>query len=127
MKSHTYSDIDSTFTITDGGNVKVVYDLDAINQSIRNIFATIAGERVRNPIGSALIRHLFEPMSSLTTKKIRQEITNSITFFEPRVQVLNLQVIPHHDMNFYQIEVEYVITGLNRRDIFSTRLRRLSE
>lgn len=126
MARFVYSDISSTFETSTGGTVKTVHDIECIKQSIKNIFSTVSGERVRSPIGSSLIRHLFEPMNQITVRRIRDEISRAIRTYEPRVELINTQVLPDFDGNFYNISLEYVVSGVNRKDVFTTRLRRLS-
>lgn len=123
---YTYSDFKNDLSVSTRGNPVVIYDEDVIIQSLKTIFATVSGERVRNPIGSALIRLLFEPMSSDTVRDIRYELKRVIEIYEPRVDIKNLKVVPNYDQNSYVIDMDFVIAGLSKRMGFRNRLRSLA-
>jgi phage baseplate assembly protein W len=123
---YKYSDADSRLRKTSTGNVLVKYDEDVIEQSIKTIFATISGERVRSPFGSNLIRFLFDPMNKTTTKRIRRTILGSIEQYEPRVELLNVEVIPFYDNHYYEVIIQYRIIGLKGLFETSTKLRQLT-
>lgn len=125
--SRAYSDFATGLDVTQSGNVKIVYDEEVIFQSLRHIFATVSGERVRNPIGSALIRYLFEPVTQETSREIRTEIKENIERWEPRVNLLRIFVRPDENNNRYQIRLEIDIPLLRKKTVFSTRLRSFVE
>lgn len=123
---YKYSDADSRLRKTTTGNVLIKYDEDVIEQSIKTIFATISGERVRSPFGSSLVRFLFEPMTRITTKRIRRTIIGAIEQYEPRVQLITTDVTPNYDNHFYEVIVQYRVVGLKGLYQTSTRLRQLT-
>ena len=72
----------------------------AIARSIRNIVFTQPGEKFFNPdFGSRITESLFENMDEVSALAIRDEIENSITRFEPRVNVIEVRVIPNFEAN----------------------------
>jgi phage baseplate assembly protein W len=121
--SHVYSDFKSDLSIRIGGDVEVLYDEDVIIQSLKTIFSTVSGERVRNPIGSSLVRLLFEPVNGNTSRKIEREIRKSIELWESRVDIRSLSVIPYIDQNVYDVSIEVTSRGIGRSIIFRNRLR----
>lgn len=123
---HTFSDMKSGLDIRPSGNVDVVYDENVILQSLRNIFATVTGERVRNPIGSKLVRLLFEQMSQQTARKIERELRRVIGLYEPRVVIRSLTISPIFDTNAYDVVITMNITGINKSATFRNRLRSLA-
>jgi hypothetical protein len=123
LKAYTYSDFDSKLQVTDSGNVKIVYDIDVILQSIKHIFTTVSGERVRTDIGGSLVRYLFQPMSADLVDDIRRNIVQSINKFEPRVEVLNIRIFPNYDGNYYDISLELYIRDINQTAQYSAKLR----
>lgn len=123
---YTYSDFKSDLSISSKGNPVVIYDEDVIIQSLKTIFATVSGERVRNPIGSALVRLLFQPMRPETARDIKYELKRVIEIYEPRVNIKSLRVIPNFDQNTYEINIDLTIAGLNKRLGFRNRLRSLA-
>ena len=115
--SYVYSDVDSRMRIRNDGNPVIHYDEDAIIQSIKNLLSTVTGERVRNPIGSSLIRTLFESISTDAATDIRQALITSIQRYEPRVTIKTVQVTPLFDQNRYEIVIDLRINSLNDRNI----------
>lgn len=124
--SYTYSDFKTDLSVTTKGNPSVVYDKDVIIQSLKTIFATVSGERVRNPIGSALVRLLFEPMTAATVRDIKYELKRVIEIYEPRVTIKSLRVRANPDQNYYDIDIDFYIAELNQRAGFRNRLRSLA-
>jgi len=125
--NYAFSDFKTGLNITSSGNVEIIYDEDVIFQSLRHIFSTIVNERVRNPIGCQLIRYLFEPVALDTAREIRNELRTILELWEPRVDILNISVIPEEDQNTYRVKMEIDIPILRKRSIFSTRLRSFVE
>jgi phage baseplate assembly protein W len=71
-------------------------DIQAIKNSLRNLFTTIPGQKVLNPtFGCSLLKYLFEPVSVLGANAIGNDINNAITQFEPRVSVVSVYVLPN--------------------------------
>lgn len=121
--TYVYSDMDRNLSIGNDGNVKVIYDEDVINQSIKTILATITGERIRNPIGSRLIELLFEPMDRITENEIVDEIAATIARYEPRVTIINIELNGVPDQNYYEFNLIYRISGLLGRYNFETKIK----
>jgi phage baseplate assembly protein W len=57
---------------------------------------------------------LFEPVTSTTATAIANEIVNALTIFEPRVQIVDLQVIPYPDQYLYVINLALRIPTLKQ-------------
>lgn len=123
MSDHVYSDFDSTLDLDQSGNVILKKDRDAVIQSIRHIFATVSGERVRSPIGSSLVALLFKPITKDTASAIHNQINQDISIYEPRVTITELKVTPEPDKNFFEVRILFRIRNLQRIFSFETRLR----
>lgn len=123
---YTYSDFKNDLSVSTRGNPVVIYDEDVIIQSLKTIFATVSGERVRNPIGSSLVRLLFQPINMNTSRKIERELRRSIEIYEPRVNIQSLQVIPYVDSNVYDVVINMTIRNINKSFSFRNRLRSLA-
>lgn len=126
MQDYIYSDINSHLKVDSTGNYKVEYDADAVIQSVKNIFSTISGERVRNPIGSSLIRFLFQPMSSDTADDIKDLIIQNIREYEPRVERLSVTVRGDKQNQLYEVNVNFTINRFKQPFSFQTNLRAMS-
>lgn len=89
-----------------GRDIKIAYDLNAIRNSLTNLFNTIPGERFLLPdYGSDLRRYLFEPVTDMQGTIIGREIYSAITRWEPRVTVVNISVRGYIDDQEYEIDV----------------------
>ena len=98
-----------------GKDVKVDYDLDAILNSLRNIFSTRKGERFLVPeFGCNLYRYLFEPISEYTGNKIGNEIVTAIETWEPRVTLKVVNVVGNPDIHQYDVTISLVINDIKR-------------
>jgi phage baseplate assembly protein W len=121
-RDSTYSDLDLLFApnpVT--GDVNPVKDIEALKRSVKNLVLTNFNERPFQPeIGSGIRNLLFEPADPITIHDLEQTIIRTITNFEPRVQVLNVEVIDNSDSNEYTINVEFQI--LANEQVGSTTL-----
>ena len=89
-------------------------DTSAIARSIRNIVFTSPGEKFFNPdFGSRISESLFENVDDVSALAIEDEIKSSIINFEPRVNLLNTNVVPHHDDIEMNVTIAYEITGID--------------
>jgi len=124
-QDYIYSDSDSKLKKESTGNIDINYDGDVIDQSVRTIFATITGERVRNPIGSTLVRYLFEPMTQDTVDDIKNEIRRALGKWEPRISLRTVIVRPEYDQNYYKVWIVYDIVGLTGQYQTQLNLRQI--
>ena len=113
--SKGFKDISSSFQVN-----PLTYDLIAIKnetaiaRSIRNLVLTYQGERFFNPIlGSKVSRLLFESLDEITASAIKDEITVTINNFEPRVNLLAVDVSPDYDNVEFNVTVRYEIIGID--------------
>jgi phage baseplate assembly protein W len=84
----------------------------AIMRSIRNLVQTIPTERFFNlEIGSDIRRSLFEFVDFGTASIIKDQILNTISNFEPRVNNVQVEVNPIPDQNEFEVTVVFNIIG----------------
>ena len=89
-------------------------DTTAIARSIRNLVLTQQGERPFNSIlGSKVSGLLFENLDEITGSAIRDEIRTTINNFEPRVNLLEVKVLPNYDSYEYNVTIRYEIVGID--------------
>lgn len=122
-QDYVYSDLTSNMNIDELGNFEVLHDADVIIQSLRTIFATITGERVRNPIGSVLMRLLFEPMNDDTAVAIKSVVHQSVMKYEPRVNNIKVSITPNYDDSLYEVYLQCDVRKLTKKVILKTNLR----
>ena len=96
MPSNTrqFTDLDLNFTphpVT--GDVGFKVDENAIKQAVKNLVLTQNFERpFHSEIGSSLRSLLFEPATPMTKEILRKTITDTITNFEPRVELIGVDI-----------------------------------
>ena len=113
--SKGFKDISASFQVN-----PLTYDLIAIKnetaiaRSLRNLILTYQGERFFNPIlGSKVSRLLFESVDEITASAIQEEITTTINNFEPRVNLLSVDVSPDYDNGEFNVTIRYEIVGID--------------
>ena len=95
------------------------YDLGAIKNSFKNIFLTIPGQKILNPLfGLNLIQYLFEPCDEDMANLIGNEIVSGITTFEPRVSLIKVTVIAQPDDNQYDITIVFRVPSIGTSSFF---------
>jgi len=111
LNTRTYKDIDLDFLANPiTKDVLKKTNEEAIAASISNLLQTSNYERLFNPdLGCNLKKYLFEPVDDITTNNIREEITRTIVNFEPRVDLLDVQVEPFPDENMYNVSIKFFI------------------
>lgn len=114
-KKWMYKDMISAMTVdSTSRNVNASFDIDAIENSIYNMFLFKKGERIINPeFGNSLYVYLYEPMNKLTAKRIGQGVEDMFERWEPRVKIQNIIVTPLYDENTYVVEVNYTVPTLS--------------
>ena len=93
-------------------DLPVMVNERAITRSIRNLVETIPTERFFNSkLGSDVRKSLFDFVDVGTANAIRNQILNTINFYDPRVENLRVQVDPRPDDNSFDVIVFYDIVG----------------
>ena len=73
---------------------------------------TLPGEKPFAPdFGSRVSSLLFENMDNISANLIIDEIRTSIDNYEPRVELLSVEVNPDFDGNSYDVTIIYDIIG----------------
>lgn len=95
-------------------DLKASYDLEAIYNSLFNIFTTMPGQKILNPtFGLNLNQFLFTAITEDNASMIGEMILKGIQRYEPRVVVRKVYVIPDPDQNTYQIGLRLDVPTLN--------------
>lgn len=126
-------DLQEQYTINDNMNqrpeindFRLDYDLDAIKTSLRTLFLTSPGEKILDPLyGLDLRPFVFEPVTTNKSFDLQRIVKSEINRYEPRVNVIGVDVVPMFDDNAYQISINLNIPGLSIGGvIFSGMLNR---
>jgi len=93
-------------------DLPILKNQNAIIRSIRNLVETIPNERFFNPsLGSDVRSSLFEFVDFATASVIREQIINTISNYEPRVDNVDVEVNPSPDTNEFEVTVIFNIIG----------------
>ena len=92
-------------------------DQRAIKADLMHLLLTRKGQRLYNPdFGTNLMAYIFEPNDSLTLQSIKEEITNSVRKYLPKLVVNNISVTPSEDSEYAAVvRVDYTVTD----DVFN--------
>jgi phage baseplate assembly protein W len=99
--------------------VSVLVNVNAVRNSIRQIFTWVPGERIINPeFGSRLRLYLYEPITEENQERIVAEIKAAVMKWEPRVtvdRVVKVTDVSDVEENTVRLDIYYTIKGLNGR------------
>lgn len=95
-------------------DILVLNNENAIARAVRNLVMTIPGERFFNPrVGSDISQSLFENIDPISASSIQSEIENTIRNYEPRVELIKVDVQPYYDDNTFNVTIRYKIIGID--------------
>jgi len=113
--SKSFKDISSSFQISPMNfDLIVIKNETAIARSIRNLVFTLPGERFFNEnLGSRISNSLFENIDNTSAGIIQDEIENTIQNYEPRVDLISVEVLPNYEENSFDVNITYNIVGID--------------
>lgn len=95
-------------------DIKIDYDLDALKNSLYNLFTTTPGEKILNPdYGLDLRQYLFAPATVEVAENIRDEIYRQVRVYESRVKLSDVGITIFEDVNEFDISIYYSVPTLN--------------
>ena len=113
--SKSFKDISLSFQVN-----PLTYDLidlkneTAIARSLRNLVFTLPGERFFNQnLGSKVSQSLFENIDDVSASILQDEIKNTIENYEPRVELIGVDVNPNYDDYEFNVTIRYYIVGID--------------
>ena len=102
------------------------FDAEAIKRSLKNLIFTSKYERPFRPeINSRLRRPLFENVTPITASLIQSNIKDLISQFEPRVNLIDVQVYAFPDKNAFECSIIFTIVNQTETITLNTALQRL--
>ena len=111
---NTYTDFSPIYSKSKLAGYKRVTDLDAIKNSLKNIFVIQKNDVPGKPwFGNPLQTEIFELFTQTTESTALSAIENAIAKFEPRVSVTNVNVTPSPELNRIIVELEYEVNSTN--------------
>lgn len=100
----------------ENGDIKDAKDEESIRQSIKIILGTAKGERVMRPdFGCGIYDLVFEMTTASTAGKISQAVREALLRFEPRIDVIDIQVTSKSDDEGEKIfiSIDYQVRATN--------------
>ena len=113
--SKSFKDLSMSFKFNPlSGDLIALKNENAIARAVRNIVLTSPGEKLFNPeFGSSISEILFENVDDITAISIQDEISSSLKNYEPRVELINVDVDPNFDQNQFDVRITYRIVGVD--------------
>lgn len=100
-------------------NIDTNVDIDAISNSLHNIFTWIPGERILSPtFGSTLYNYIYSGMVHDNINEIKTEIRKIISIWEKRISVISVEDVSdiiNSEENTVLINITYSIIGLENK------------
>lgn len=109
-----YSDLDFNFIEHPGlKNILPKTDVEAVKRSVRNLFNLSYNDKPFHPERAIGIKkYLFEPQTTITFAKMRREIIQVLTAFEPRVSVTDIQFSSQNEDGRLEITLTMLIINI---------------
>lgn len=106
VNNYTYSDLHLDFNKPIVKDFEADFDEAAIKNSIYTLFNTIPGQSLLNPeYGLNLAKYLFDPVNETNANLIGKDILKGIGVYEPRVNVIRINITVNEDDQSYIIEL----------------------
>lgn len=107
--------LESKDTIKD---IEAAYDIEAIKNSLKNLFTTIPGQKILNPVyGLNLLQFLFTGVTEENARAMGDIIYRGITKYEPRIDVKKIYVFPDPENQTFEIALRLDVPSLNIQGI----------
>ena len=110
-----YNDITPKYENRTNVGYNSVSDLDAINNSLKNLFTIELGEVPGKPwLGNPISIYLFDNIGFFEERAIETALRNILEKYEPRVSLTGLKIIKEDEYNSINIVLDYsaFINGL---------------
>jgi uncharacterized protein len=96
------------------GKINAAAYEESVRQSLWIILGTAKGERLMRPdFGCGIYDLVFENISASTAGRVSQAVREALLFFEPRVDVLNIQVGSENGGEVMLISIDYEVRATN--------------
>jgi phage baseplate assembly protein W len=111
--SQIYSDLDLFFGQNNKTkDVNVVYDIQAVKRSIRNLVLLNVFDKPFHPeISSGVRGTLFELMTPVTAIILSRQVQDVIENFEPRARLVGVRASPNLERNEYEVSIEFYVVN----------------
>lgn len=105
MAIDQYSDLDRRLAPTNKGDIEIVEDVAAIEQSLINIIMTKKGERLHRPqFGSRIHYAIGQPMTERAARRIRSAVADTFRQ-EDRAQLNETKIVHYKRENKTKVTI----------------------
>lgn len=113
LRGSTYKDLNISLTVGENNLTQDLTDVNAIVESINNIFEYMPKQRIVEPeFANVLYYFIEEQINVATGKRISEVVKDMLLKWEKRITVRTVRVTPYPSENRYGIEVYYSIPTL---------------
>ena len=124
LYSDLYKDLTQNPT---NGDLALRRDEEAVKESIKNLILTDKGERLMQPlIGGNIRAMLFENLTHAVLKMIEEQVFITIEEYEPRAELIDVEVKSAIDDNTVEVTIRFYITNITQPiqlNVFLERIR----
>lgn len=125
-RNKVYSDIDLTFAKRPSGDIYKKSDSAAVRQSVKNIIATGRLEKpFEEDFGADITSMFFELADDNSSQNVRESIDNALYIYEPRAEVLNIDVNLQPDRNSLSVTLTFKVISTEEVITLNTFVSRL--
>lgn len=114
MANGKFINIDYPFSNSTNGFFLRLNNTDqrAIKADLLHLLLTRRGQRLYNPdFGTDLLKYIFEPNDALTWDKVKEEVTNSVKKYLPKLDITSITVTPSETNEYVAtINLSYTIS-----------------
>lgn len=108
---NTESTVNSKKVVKD---LVVSEDIEAVKNSIFNLFTTMPGQKILNPVyGLNLLQFVFNGITETGARMLGDLVFKGITKFEPRIKVRKVFIFPDIENQNYEIALRLDVPTLN--------------
>lgn len=127
-KISLYADLHKDLTQNPtNGDLALRRDEESVKESIKNLILTDKGERLMQPlIGGNIRALLFENMTPAVLKIIEEQVFITIEEYEPRAEIIDVEVKSAIDDNKVEVTIRFYITNIAQPiqlNVFLERIR----
>jgi len=123
----TFTDFNNSLAfLPSTGDIALKKDADSVKQSIKNLVLTDKGERLMQPrIGCNIRELLFENFTPQAKLVAKQTISETIDQFEPRAELINVQISSAPDNNSMYVSIIFNLINNAQEQVLDLELERI--
>jgi len=125
-RQQEFRDLDVTFAAKPSKEISVKKDAAAVKQAVKNLILTNHFEKPFQPFFGGNVRGLlFELADDTTGSDVEEQIVSAIEQYEPRAQLLSVDVNSQPDRNSISATITFKVVNSQEIVTFTTNLSRL--